>query len=103
MGWTSLPGARRMFAASIVARLPLAMVSVGLLVHTRQVTGSFAQAGVIAGAYAIGLGIGGPLLGQLVDRRGPASTLLASAGIAAASLLTIGLLPAGAPFTALWR
>ena len=99
--FTASSAARWLIAASIVARLPLAMVSVGLLVHARQLMGSFAAAGVVAGAYAIGLGIGGPLLGQLVDRRGPTSTLLASASIATALLVTFGLLPAHAPFVLL--
>ncbi len=93
----SSPGAPRLFAASIVARLPLAMLGIGLLVHGQQLTGSFAQAGVITGAYAVALGAGGPLLGQLVDRRGQTSVLLVSAGTAGALLVTIGLLPAGSP------
>jgi len=50
------PGAQRLFAASIIARSPLAMLSIGLLVHARQLTGSFAPAGVVSGAYAIALG-----------------------------------------------
>lgn len=94
-------GARRLFAASIVARLPLAMLSIGLLVHARQLTGSFAQAGLVTGAYAIALGAGGPLLGHLIDRRGQTSVLLASASIACALLLTIALLPTRAPLAVL--
>ena len=97
----SSPGAQRLFAASIVARLPLAMLSIGLLVHAQQVTGSFAQAGVVTGAYAITLGVGGPLLGHLVDRRGQTSVLLASASIASALLVTIALLPTRAPLAVL--
>ena len=52
-------------------------------------------------AYAIALGIGGPLLGRLVDRRGPTSVLLGSASIACALLVAIGVLPAHAPFAGL--
>jgi hypothetical protein len=50
------------------------MLSIGILVHTRHLTGSFAAAGVVTGVYAIALGVRGPLLGQHVDRRGPTST-----------------------------
>ena len=60
----SSPGARRLFVLSIVARLPLAMLSIGLLVHAQHLTGSFAAAGVVTGAYAVALGVGGPLLGR---------------------------------------
>ena len=98
---TSSRGAQRLFTASIIARLPLAMLSIGLLVHARQLTGSFALAGVVTGAYAIALGAGGPLLGHLIDRRGQTSVLLASASIAAALLVTIALLPARAPLAVL--
>ncbi len=33
-------------------------------------TGSFAAAGLVMAAYAVALGVGGPVLGRLVDRRG---------------------------------
>ena len=40
------------FALSIVARLPLPMLSIGLLVHTEHLTGSFAVAGVVTAVFA---------------------------------------------------
>jgi MFS family permease len=97
----SHPGARRLFAISIVARVPLVMLSIGLLVHAEHLTGSFAAAGLVSGIYAVALGIGGPLLGRLVDRRGQTLPLLASAGTAAALLIATALLPAGVPLPAL--
>lgn len=93
----STRGARRLFAISIVARLPLAMFSIGLLVHAHHLTGSFAAAGLVTGVYAIALGVGGPLLGQLVDRRGQTSVLLVSSCSAASLLALLALLPSGAP------
>ncbi len=97
----SSAGARRLFATSIVARLPLAMLSIGLVVHVQRLTGSFAAAGVVTGVYAIAEGVGAPLLGQLVDRRGQTLVLLASASAAAALLAAIAVLPTGAPFALL--
>ncbi len=94
-------GVRRLFATSILARLPLAMLSIGFVVHTQHLTGSFAAAGVVTGVYAIAEGVGGPLLGHLVDRRGQTSVLLASAGVAALLLIAIAVLPAGAPLAVL--
>ena len=93
--------ARRLFATSIIARLPLEMLSIALLVHTQRLTGSFAAAGSVTGVYAIALGIGGPLLGQLVDRRGQTTVLLASASVAAALLVAIAVLPPGTPLAIL--
>jgi MFS family permease len=97
----STPGAFRLFALSIVARLPMPMLGLGLLVHAEHLTDSFTAAGIVSGAYAVSVGIGGPLLGQLVDRRGQTAALLASALAAAAVLGALAMLPAGAPVPAI--
>jgi MFS family permease len=91
----STPGVLRLFSISIVARLPLATLSIALLVHAQRLTDSFAAAGVVTAAYAVALGVGGPLLGQLVDRRGQTAVLLGSAGASAALLTLVAVLPAG--------
>jgi MFS family permease len=96
---TSTPGTLRVLASSIIARLPLPMLGIGVLVHARQLTGSFAAAGLVAGSYAIATGVGGPLLGRLVDRRGQTAVLLVSAAASAALLAVLAVLPDGA---ALW-
>jgi MFS family permease len=88
------------FGLSIVARLPLPMLSIGLLVHTERLTGSFAVAGVVTAVFAGALGLGGPLLGRVVDRRGHAAVLLPSSVIAAAALVAVALLPEGVPAAA---
>jgi MFS family permease len=97
----SFPGALRLACISIVARLPMAMLTIALLVHVRHLTGSFATAGVVAGAFGVSLGVGGPLLGRLVDRRGQTAVLLTSSLIAGAALVGIAALPARAPVAAL--
>jgi predicted MFS family arabinose efflux permease len=97
----STPGALRLFLVSVVARLPLAMISIGLLVHAEHLTGSFAAAGVVAGALAMSQAIGSPLLGRLVDRRGQTTVLLAGGLVAAAALASVAALPAGTPIGAL--
>ena len=97
----SSTGLRRMFATSILARLPLAMLSIGLLVHVRHLTGSFAAAGAVTGVYAIALGVGGPVLGRLVDRRGQTLVLLVTATVDAALLVAIAVQPVGAPLAVL--
>jgi hypothetical protein len=56
--------ARRLLTTSIIARLPLTMLSIALLVHVQHLTGSFALAGVVMAAYASAIGVGGPLLGS---------------------------------------
>jgi MFS family permease len=88
---------RGIIGVSIVARLPLAMFGLALLVHTRQLTGSFAVAGLASGAYAAAVGVGGPLLGRVADRRGQTAPLVGGAAVAAAGLAAIALLPAAVP------
>jgi predicted MFS family arabinose efflux permease len=84
------PVAARLFALSLTARLPLAMLSIALLVHARELTGSFAVAGVVTGAYAAALGVGGPVLGRIADRCGHTPVVLASALAAAVLLAVVG-------------
>jgi MFS family permease len=90
------PGVARLLAVSILARIPLAGVGVLLLVHARELTGSFAVGGAAAGANALAMAAGGPLLGRLVDRRGQTMVLAGSAALCAAALLGAAALPHGA-------
>lgn len=93
----SAPGARALLGSSIVARLPLAMFSLALLVHAHDVTGSYAIAGLVSGAYAVASAISAPTLGRLVDRRGQTPVLVGGAVATAAALVADGLLGSGAP------
>jgi MFS family permease len=90
-------GLPEFFASSVIARLPLAMFSIALLVHARQLTGSFAAAGAASGAYAIATAVSAPVLGRLVDRYGQTRVLILGALLTAGSLLADGVLPRSAP------
>jgi MFS family permease len=91
----STPGALRLFAISVVARLPLAMLSIALLLHTEHLTDSFAAAGAVDGSFAVSLAVGGPLLGRLVDRGGQTRVLAAAAAVATLALAAIATRPEG--------
>src|ERR1019366_3203276 len=65
-GMTDTRRATMLLVTSLVARLPLAMFSISLLVHVHRLTGSFAVAGAASGAYVIGRGLTSPLLGRVV-------------------------------------
>ncbi len=93
----SAPGARSLLASSIIARLPLAMVSIALLVHVQQVSGSFALAGLVGGAYAVCGAVAAPALGRLVDRRGQTTVLVVGSLVTGAALITAGLVPSDTP------
>ncbi len=91
---------RRLLALSIAARLPEAMLGIGLIVHTQRLTGSFALAGLAAAAYGLAAGASGPPLGHLIDRRGATLVLASSASLQALLLGAIALAPAHAPAAA---
>jgi MFS family permease len=91
------PGGRALLASSIVARLPMAMLSIAILVHIQRITGSFAIAGLATSAYAICGALASPVLGRVVDRHGQTSVLLAGAAASATALIVMGLLPADSP------
>jgi MFS family permease len=95
------PGALTLFVASCVARLPMGALSLLLVLHTQHITGSYAQGGLAAGAYALALGASNPLLARAVDRRGQTLVLRAGAPLAAAAIVTLAILPAGAPGAAI--
>ncbi len=95
------PVVRRLFLFSITARLPLAVLSIGLVVHVQRLTGSFAAAGVTTAAYAVCEAAAAPLLGRLVDRGAQTVVLVASAAVAAVLLLVIGIVPSGTPVAVL--
>lgn len=88
--------ARRLVALSITARLPEAMLGIGLIAHTARLTGSFSLAGLVTATYGLAAGLSGPPLGRLIDRRGPTLVLGLTASLQAALLAGIAVVPAHA-------
>lgn len=66
----SVPGAARLFATALLARLPQGMAPLAILLLVRGATHSYAAAGVAVGASAFATAGCAPLLGRLVDRFG---------------------------------
>ena len=83
----------RPFALSVLARLPVSMAPLGMLLLVQQVHGSYAVAGTVTGAFALGTAAGGPAWARLMDRIGQpgvvaVTTVLSGAFLAAVALLT---------------
>jgi hypothetical protein len=85
---------RGLLATSTLALLPQATLSIALLVHAAFLTGSVAQAGLVSGAYAAALGIAGPLVGRVADRRGQTGVLVAGTAASTGLLVATALMPA---------
>jgi MFS family permease len=70
-----LPGTFRFSAYGLLARLPMAMVSLALVVLVSARTGSYGVAGTVAAAYVILRSTCAPVQARLVDRFGQRRTL----------------------------
>jgi MFS family permease len=73
-----LPGVPRLLATALVARMPVGMISLALLMHLRELSGSFAFAGGIVGTYFVAMAASAPIEGRLADRYGPRGILIAT-------------------------
>ncbi len=78
--------AGRPFLAALIARLPLSMAPLGMLLLVQNERGAYAVAGFVTGAFAVGCAGGTPVWGRLMDRFGQVRVLLPTS-LASAALL----------------
>jgi len=83
--------ALRPFLAANLARLPMAMGPLGMLLLVEHSRGSYALAGLVTGAYAIGVAIGSPWWGRAMDRIGQRKVLVPTSLVSAALLVLLTL------------
>ncbi|CAN7376378.1 MFS transporter [Microbacterium sp. LjRoot45] len=76
------------FPVAFVARLPFAMMVVGVLTLVASATGSVALAGLTSGVVGVGVVVAGPIIGDLVDRHGQRAVLV-PVGLANGILLAL--------------
>src|SRR3954453_20519771 len=81
------PGVAAIVFATLIGRLPIGISGLAILLYVQGVSGSFAAAGVCAGALALGSAAGAPLQGRLVDRRGERALLPLAAAHSALLML----------------
>lgn len=84
-------GAMLPFAAAIVARLPISMAPLGIVLLVQHVTGSYGQAGIVTGAFAIGTAVGAPWWGRALDRWGQPKVILSTSVLSALLLVVLAL------------
>lgn len=92
------PSAWRFLAPGLVARLPYAMLGLGIVLLVKDATGSYGMAGAVSAAMAVALAAVGPQTGRLADRYGQAAVLVPGAlvhGAAVAALIVCA--KSGAP------
>lgn len=92
------PGALVPALASALARLPIAMTTLAVLLYTQRTTGSYAIAALVSAGALAGESLGAVGQGRLMDRVGPTRPLLLAAvlyAVAGAGLIVA--IETGAP------
>jgi MFS family permease len=96
------PHVRALVVSSVLARMPIGMVSLALVLDVDHLTGSFGSAGLVTAAFAISAGVVSPLQGRLVDRVGQTRVLVPCVVVHSGAILgVVALGQAGAPVGAL--
>lgn len=81
----------RPFLAAVIARLPVGMAGLGMIVLIEQVRGSYSIAGVVTAAFALATALSAPVLGRLMDRAGQPRVLIATGLVSSAALASLAL------------
>ncbi|MBB5154012.1 MFS transporter [Saccharopolyspora phatthalungensis] len=75
------PGARGPVVASLLGRLPIAMIGLALMLYVQRETGSFAAAGLVSAGALLGVACGSVAQGRVMDRVGPSVPLHVMSGV----------------------
>ena len=74
-----IPLVRQPLLGSVLGRLPIASLSLAIVLMIRHATGSFATAGLVSAGFAIASALALPVQGRLIDRLGQTRVLLPGA------------------------
>jgi MFS family permease len=85
----SLPGARGFSAAGALARLPMSMLGIGIVLLVESATGSYATAGAVAGVFGLTSAVASPWVSRAVDRFGQAAVMLPAVGLHLGGLILL--------------
>jgi MFS family permease len=91
------PSVARLLSSAVVGRMPTAMAGLALVLLVREGGGSYAVAGMVAGAYSIALALTSPLLGRLVDRVGQTRVLVGCAVASAVAFVALAAAGSASP------
>ncbi|WP_081861741.1 MFS transporter [Cellulomonas sp. HZM] len=81
------PGALSFSAAGTVARLPMSMVGIGIVLMVQALYGSYGLAGRVSATYVIAQAVCSPQIARLVDRHGQARVMRPAVAVAATALV----------------
>ncbi|MDM7830288.1 MFS transporter [Cellulomonas edaphi] len=81
------PGALAFSAAGALARLPMSMVGIGIVLMVSALYDSYGLAGRVSAVYVIAQAVCSPQLSRLVDRHGQARVMRPAVAVSAAGLV----------------
>ena len=94
----AVPGAKVFVAAGLLARMPISMLGIGIVLLVQAGYGSYRAAGLVAAVYALVSSVCSPLVARAVDRHGQARVMRPAIAVHLAGLSALVVLAsAGAP------
>lgn len=88
-----VPGVLRVTVSQLVARFPLGMLSLAVLLHVRHASGSYALAGLVVACVSVGEAVAMPLVSRSVGVFGIRPPVLAAAALNATGMLLLAFGP----------
>src|SRR5919107_5547386 len=82
-------------ASGVLARLPIAMVGIGIVLMISSLTGSYGLAGRVSAVYVIANALCGPRIARVVDRHGQARVMRPAIAVSTLGLLALVLTATG--------
>lgn len=89
------PGALAFSAAGVIARLPMSMVGIGIVLMIEAVHGSYGLAGSVSAVSVLAQAVCSPQLARLVDLHGQARVMRPAIAVSATALVTLVLCTVG--------
>ncbi|MEI8410336.1 MULTISPECIES: MFS transporter [unclassified Kribbella] len=87
------PGVMALLAAALVARMPVMAVMVPLAFLAKDAGGNFGWAGIVAGAYAVGMAIASVVWSRRADRKGARWVVIGTGMAWSVLMAVVALLP----------
>jgi MFS family permease len=84
-----VPGTLLFSAAGLVARLPISMVGLGIVLLVEHATGSYGRAGAVSATYVAAGAVFTIVQGRLLDRHGQARVLVPVVAVFSAALVLL--------------
>lgn len=83
----SVPGARVFALSGLLARLPIAMLGIGIVLLVESATGSYGVAGAVAAVFGVVQAVATPAVARAVDRFGQARVMRPAIAVHVVGLL----------------